>query len=67
MSLGLSDPALVSCYSGNKGDFFFFWTLLFSVSKVAEFVVVFKIKVFPVGVHLRSHGLTGGLGVPLSL
>jgi len=46
MSLGLSDPALVSCYSGNKGEFFF-WTLLFCVPKVAEFVAVFKIKTVP--------------------
>jgi hypothetical protein len=67
MSLGLSNPALVSCYSGNKGEFFFFWTLLFGVPKVAEFVVVFKIKALSVSVHLRSHGFTGGLGVPLSL
>lgn len=46
MSLGLSDPALVSCHSGNKGEFFF-WTLLFCVPKVAQFVAVFKIKAVP--------------------
>lgn len=46
MSLGLSDPALVSCYLGNKGEIFF-WTLLFCVPIEAEFVAVFKIKAVP--------------------